>query len=255
VDGEEVSGFADGAGVPYVLDECRENNVNGDCSVYPGLEEDFEDAGVWAAPGGPWLRNDVDVDGLFGGVQVGYMAQFDGFVLGARADASLSTINGENPFFAGECDSSDDNEPCDGDDDFNVPDQGGDVTLNYVVATPSNFKVDYGWMASARLVAGFLASPDLLLYVNGGAAVADVEIQSVGTQGPWTDINDSSTELGWIGGVGGELRLNEEISVFLEGAYADFGSYSVFHKEAPNADVTIDSDLYMVNFGINWRPQ
>jgi opacity protein-like surface antigen len=241
-DGEDLSGNPDLAGVPFYLDECREDG--GSCDGL-GLEDQ---GGFWERPGGPYLDTGVDTSGLFGGLQVGYAFQFDGFVVGARADASVSAVNGEEPF--------DWAEPDDENDEIVVQEGGpGGSDLTYVVVSPLNVKVDYGWMATGRVMAGILATPDLLLYVNGGVAVADIEVQSVGTQGPWTDVNDSSTEVGYIGGIGGELRLNDEISLFLEGAYADFGSFTVQHKEGERADVTLDSDLYMVNFGINWRPQ
>ena len=87
------------------------------------------------------------------------------------------------------------------------------------------FKVTTTWDASARVRAGWLANPSLMLYVTAGLAWAHLQVSSAcstvptanvsncapgnyagGTLGPDV-ITHSGTKLGWTAGAGAEMLL------------------------------------------------
>jgi outer membrane immunogenic protein len=101
--------------------------------------------------GGGWgSQGPVSTSGFVGGVQGGYNAQFDKFVVGGEADISASNVGNKS----------------------------------------YNEKVRTNWLGSARARAGYLVDPNILVYGTGGLAVGNVNTQSIwgknsDTHGGW----------------------------------------------------------------------
>jgi outer membrane immunogenic protein len=108
------------------------------------------------------------------------------------------------------------------------------------------FKVKTGWDGSARLRAGWLANPSLLIYLTAGLAWAHLEVISScstrpepsvnncapgnyfdgGTLGPAV-ITHSGTKLGWTAGSGVDMLLGSGWVARVQYRFADFGYPSV----------------------------
>lgn len=165
---------------------------------------------------------------FLGGGQVGYNHQLGSFVLGLEAD-----IQG----FAGA--SSSISRAA-----LGLGPGGADNTVLRV-----SKGIDY--LATIRGRAGFLATPQLLLYATGGLALGQVTSSTLGFQyytGPtfgvvtsWSGAAAySSTRVGWTLGAGGEWMFARNWSVKLEYLYYDLGSIAYAgiygNQRAPGPD-------------------
>jgi outer membrane immunogenic protein len=112
-------------------------------------------------------------------------------------------------------------------------------------ASPNDeFKVRTTWDGSARLRAGWLANPSMLLYLTGGVAWAHLHVTSTcttvptpnvsncahgnyfsGTLGPEI-ISHSATKLGWTAGIGVDTWLWSNWLLRAQYRYSDFGYLS-----------------------------
>jgi outer membrane immunogenic protein len=101
---------------------------------------------------------------------------------------------------------------------------------------PDSFAVKTTWDASARVRAGYLVDPTILLYVTGGPAWLHIESTSncntspgggcaFGIPGP-SAITDATTRLGGTVGAGIEAMLWANWMVRFEYRYANFGTIS-----------------------------
>jgi outer membrane immunogenic protein len=130
--------------------------------------------------------------GFTGGGQVGYDYQMGSWVIGVR-----NLIN------------------------------GGDLSKNTPYTGPTfagTINTHINWFDTLTARAGYLVQPNLLLYVQGGAAWTgwDVTFNSSGTQ-----VGEiSGTKTGWTAGVGGEWMFLPHWSAFLEYNYLGFGTFS-----------------------------
>jgi len=145
---------------------------------------------------------DEDVDGFFGGVQLGYNFQSDALLFGVQTDLSLSGIASDE-------------------------DGGGeDDTID--------------WLGSTTGRVGFVAD-SFVPYLKGGIAYA-------GGTGHALDEEDSQTHIGWTVGAGLEVAIADNVSVFGEYDYYDFGE-ATYDFTPFDADVT--STLNTVKVGLN----
>jgi outer membrane immunogenic protein len=104
----------------------------------------------------------------------------------------------------------------------------------YPCCAPTNFTVNSSvsadWLATIRGRIGFLATPNLLLYGTGGAAIADVKANfnftdTFATAAESAAIRD--TRVGWTAGGGGEYAIGNGWSFKAEYLYVDLGRSSV----------------------------
>jgi outer membrane immunogenic protein len=129
---------------------------------------------------------------------------------------------------------------------------GSPFPVDLLIGTPTfpgpfpfagSFSVRTTWDASARARAGWLVTPNILLFATGGAAWLHLETTSDcstvsapiatcasgnffnGTLGPIV-IGDSTTRTGWTVGAGIEALLGRNWLVRGEYRYADFGTAS-----------------------------
>jgi outer membrane immunogenic protein len=149
-----------------------------------------------------------DLTGAFGGAQAGYNWQVQNWVWGVEADIQGSDIRGRGtltgPIVA-------------------QRDGGAAFATNFVTASE---KIDY--FGTARLRAGFLATPALLLYGTGGLAWADVKTSGQFHYATPVDYlaSGSRIQVGWTVGAGAEWKLAANWSIKGEYLYYDLGHTS-----------------------------
>jgi outer membrane immunogenic protein len=186
----------------------------------------------------------ADVDGFMGGVQAGFNYQSDSLLFGVVADFSLAGMDGD--VSNGKTEHSHEEEVVEVDllAENGHQGQGGPHAA---------FEVEYDWVSTVRARAGFLPTEHWLIYATGGLAIADISLDSKVDQGPWKDVSNSDTELGWTLGGGTEFMLTENITLFTEVLYMDFGSNDErWETERAEGKVSYDSDLWTVKAGVNF---
>jgi outer membrane immunogenic protein len=149
-----------------------------------------------------------DLTGGFGGAQAGYNWQVTNWVWGVEADIQGADIRGRGTLTGA----------------F-VAQRDGTPALpgNFVTASE---KIDY--FGTARLRAGFLATPALLLYGTGGLAWADVKTSGQFHYATPVDYigTGSRIQAGWTVGAGAEWKLASNWSIKGEYLYYDLGHVS-----------------------------
>jgi outer membrane immunogenic protein len=144
----------------------------------------------------------ADASGVLGGIIGGYNWQSGPIVLGFEADALAAGINGSERFANG--------------------------------VNSANPDIDA--MANLRLRAGVTVMPQVLLFVTGGGAWADVDLPVHGPGGGSGD----GTFFGWSIGGGAEVALSPNWSARFDYQHTDFDSETVSY---PGGDVTYDPDV------------
>ena len=99
---------------------------------------------------------------------------------------------------------------------------GGEADINYIAAGKGD-----SWIGSARLRAGYLVTPDTLLYGTGGLAFGEVNSDFfdllTASAPPGTFTRDDGVAFGWTIGAGVEHWFSEKVSMKLEYLYTDLG--------------------------------
>lgn len=114
---------------------------------------------------------------------------------------------------------------------------GGNFPFYLTGRSDDSFSVKATWDASARLRAGYLIMPNVLLYATGGGSWLHVETNSTcGSQSFCNppnvngfapdSITSSKTLSGWTVGGGVEAMIAPNWFVRAEYRYADYGTYS-----------------------------
>lgn len=189
------------------------------------------------------FSSSVDMSGFLGGAQIGANWQMDSFVFGVEADISWSGADGSNrvaPLFVGLAPG--------------VPLLGSFQTL----------EAEMNWFGTARVRAGFAATPELLLYATGGLAFGHLEFDSFTAfappgPSPFNYVGShSTTKAGWTIGAGAEWAVGPEWSLKLEYLYYDLGSTShTALPQLPNAPFAVTQEFdvtgHIVRAGLNYR--
>jgi outer membrane immunogenic protein len=172
-------------------------------------------------PAGSSTNSRFDMNGAIAGGQVGYNWQSSNWVFGVEADAQWSDERGRAAYL------------CAG-----VPIIGG-VCVPGATALPagvagSALVVDQKleWFGTVRGRAGFLVTPQVLLYGTGGLAYG--EIKTTGALAGITPggvaiasvVSNSDTRFGWTVGAGIEGKITRNWSAKLEYLYMDLGGFS-----------------------------
>lgn len=138
-----------------------------------------------------------DLDGVFGGAQIGYNYQYSNFVIGAVADISAADIESDTANLA-----------VGGGGDFSV-----------------SSKVD--WFGTIRGRAG-VAWDEVLVYGTGGLAYGRVKSSyEYSVDGDDYSGSTSATKWGWTIGGGIEFALTRNITLGTEYLYVDLGKSDV----------------------------
>jgi outer membrane immunogenic protein len=128
-------------------------------------------------------------------------------------------------------------------------------------------KSEISWLSTIRTRGGITVD-NLLLYLTGGVAFADISHSGTTTFGallpPGSSdaaFSDSSTRWGWVAGTGLEYKLSETLSFKSEVLYARFEDNSFFYSLAPLApggflggfNLRAHDDLWIARFGLNYK--
>jgi outer membrane immunogenic protein len=108
-----------------------------------------------------------------------------------------------------------------------------------------------------RARVGWAPAPQWLLYVTGGAAVAQISVKDFDTALP-IGVSDSQPIPGWTGGGGVEWMFWQNVSLKLEYLYVDFGKNSFLNPPITpgncgciRSNVTVTD--HIVRGGLNWH--
>jgi outer membrane immunogenic protein len=149
-------------------------------------------------------KNNIDIDGPLGGLQLGYNWQHGWWVAGLEADIQGAGQSGKTSFcFAA-------GTPC--------PAGAGFLDASYSL----------NWFGTVRGRLGVLAHPRVLMYATGGLAYGGVDTDLTGgiVGGPSGTVSAHRTQLGWTLGGGVEGAIGSGWSVKLEYLYLDLGRFS-----------------------------
>ncbi|AHB47739.1 porin [Hyphomicrobium nitrativorans NL23] len=218
----------------------------------PAQAEQWNGVYIGAFVGGAWSRGDIESDAgtlspqsyfsnlvnialvegdasgtgqgqsFAGGAQLGVNRRFDQFVVGGEVDFSAFDLSGDVGAINGVY--------------LNFP------TLAYNVS--ASYSAD--WLFTARGRLGWLASPNLLVYLTGGLAVADVKVSNsfhdefvvAGRAGARGASSHTSTKIGYTLGGGVELALDGSWSLKAEYLYVDLGKTSSHAMIVPPVGTT-----------------
>jgi outer membrane immunogenic protein len=188
---------------------------------------------VGLGPEGPGKVGDLQLEGVFGGGQVGVNWQRNRWLLGLEADIQIADIN-------------------DSESGTKIDDPGGDLA-------DFDSKDNIDWFSTIRGRAGF-AMNRLLIYGTGGLAIGGINYKVSLTE-PDEDEhahwNDNYTELGWTAGAGAEWAFSEKLSAKVEYMYVNFGERTI-HASGQDAeeydfDTHATPDFHSVRFGLNYH--
>jgi outer membrane immunogenic protein len=118
----------------------------------------------------------------------------------------------------------------------------GDFDYSAMKGTDAGAETKVPWFATARGRIGYAGWGNLMPYITGGAAFANVKADA-GAAG-----SESKTRVGWTAGLGLEYALFSSWSVKLEYLYADLGSFTC---TVCGGDVSFKTNI--VRAGLNYR--
>lgn len=162
---------------------------------------------------------ELDLEGIVGGLHAGYNWQMDSIVFGLEGDVTFTDLS----------------------DSANAPDPTEDERQS----------ADVDLLASVRARLG-IAFDDVLLYATGGIAVPDADWNAKGTGG-----DDGGVDFDEIGGVVGggiEYALTETFRLRAEGLYYFFDdneSVEDITGAQPGEEIELD-DAFVVRGGISF---
>ena len=99
------------------------------------------------------------------------------------------------------------------------------------------------WYGSTTIRAGVAATDSVLIYALGGIAYTGVTAID-----PFDSAEISNTHVGWTAGLGAEVALTDNISVFGEYAYSALGEQTY----AFDVPTDVSFDTHMVKAGLNF---
>jgi outer membrane immunogenic protein len=178
-----------------------------------------------------------DQTGFTGGLTVGYNQQVDQAVFGLEGDLNYLGLRRRNV----------------ANYDFGL---AGTGTLN------STERADY--LATLRVRAGYLVTPQFLLYATGGLAVTDIRtsgsasynepLYAAGFQSGTLSGSKSGTRAGYVLGAGMEYEISPALTLKGEYLYANFGNHTL-NLAGTNASVSTSRrfDTHVFRLGMNYR--
>jgi outer membrane immunogenic protein len=115
----------------------------------------------------------------------------------------------------------------------------GDFDYSAMKDSKAGVEVKSPWFATARGRIGYAGWGNLMPYITGGAAFANLKATAAG-------VSDNATRVGWTAGAGLEYAMWSNWSVKVEYLYADLGTYSLNGTD-------VDYTTNIVRAGLNYR--
>lgn len=115
-----------------------------------------------------------------------------------------------------------------------------------------NQKLD--WFASASLRAGFLVSPETMIYVIGGYSHAEMDFETQGTGALVLHDKDSDGVDGYHAGAGIEAMLTDSLTARIEYRYTDYGTadFEVLSRFGTPQEFDTDARTHTGTIGLAW---
>jgi outer membrane immunogenic protein len=188
------------------------------------------------------------VDGVIGGLQVGYNWQYNPqWVFGLEADFQITGEKAKQSWGDPEIPVPDFCRAC----DF-VPRLGGPASLAS--------EWDLPWFGTARARFGYVATPTSLLYATGGLAFGEsrykFNFSQPGAAAAPTSyaLSNSQTRLGFALGGGAETKLDRNWSVKFEYLYVDLGTASINTTDIDGKPFSVDYHVrdHIARVGLNY---
>lgn len=165
---------------------------------------------------------DLDLNGLFGGAQVGANWQTGNWVLGAEADLQLSDI----------------------------------VDSDKRSANGMQFNTSgaVDWFSTVRLRSGY-AIDNILIFGTGGLALAgvDYEVHTVDDPAAALKLNDDYTATGWTAGAGVEWGFSANSSAKIEYLYTDLGKKEIGSSLSDDSYFKMTPSFQSIRMGVDFR--
>jgi outer membrane immunogenic protein len=182
------------------------------------------------------LNYSSDLEGAFGGIQIGFNRVSGRFFAGIEAD-------------------------------FQGADISGSSTTSF--APPTIFPFSYtasaniDWFSTLRGRLG-IATNDMLVYVTGGLAIGSVDYSAtylITQNNAYAHVNSSDTRVGYVLGAGMERALRSNWSLKLEYQYLNFGDqkaqgalfFADGHASGETVTTRFDTDIHTVRVGLNYH--
>jgi len=164
----------------------------------------------------------LELNGLFGGDQVGANWQTGKWVLGAEADIQLSNIVDSDK-----------------------------QTANGV---EFNTKGAVDWFSTARLRTGY-AIDNLLIFGTGGLALAgmDYKVHTVDDPSAAINLSDNYTATGWTAGAGVEWGFSANSSAKIEYLYTDLGKKEIGSSLSDDSYFKASPSFQSIRMGVDFR--
>ncbi len=230
--GVHWSGFYGGVHLGYGTgDATTTGDLAGECLVACGNVRGWGDFGI--SQSGKFQMN-----GVFGGAQLGHNYRHGNYVFGYEADISASDIRTR------------------GDDNALINLFGGGIQVGSVTSS-----VD--WYGTARGRVGHLVAEDLMIYATGGLAFGEVT-SSIGVEignSCCGSVSSSDVNVGYSVGGGVEAAASGNFSLKLEYLYVDLGSHEIFNEDLPDigftrnvtASASSETAFHTFRVGVNWH--
>ena len=122
-----------------------------------------------------------------------------------------------------------------------------------------NVDASLDWFGTLRARAGFLATPDLLVYATGGLAWGsvdtDVSVDFVNSNNLDFANGDSTNHMGWSLGAGLEYKVTDAVSIKAEYLYIDLGKEDVLDSDIDGNPIRAEQDInvHTVRAGLNFH--
>jgi outer membrane immunogenic protein len=108
------------------------------------------------------------------------------------------------------------------------------------------------WFDTLTARGGYLVAPNVLLYVQGGAAWTNANVTFLNTSG--AQVGElSNTRLGWTAGTGAEWMFAPHWSVFAEYNFMDFGTQSATFAACGSCVLGAKANIQDAVVGLNYR--
>jgi outer membrane immunogenic protein len=182
------------------------------------------------------------VDGVFGGVQLGYNAQFGRVVAGVEGDLQIGSVKGSKTI----------------DGPFGFYGGPGVATPAGVASTHLSMNT-FGTLR-ARL--GYTVTDNTLLYATGGLIVANIKTRSLfstpNTNAVYESGSKTRTKAGWTAGAGIEHYFTHHLSGKVEALYYDLGSvvsygYAPVNGQGYSHNQRFETRGALVRVGLNYK--
>ncbi|MBL8893978.1 MAG: porin family protein [Rhizobiales bacterium] len=164
----------------------------------------------------------LDLNGLFGGAQVGANWQTGNWVLGVEADLQLSDIIDSDRHSA---------------DGLEFSSRG-----------------DIDWYNTVRIRAGY-AIDNLLIFGTGGLALGgvDYKVHTVDDPSAAINLSDSYTASGWTAGAGVEWGFSANSSAKIEYLFTDLGKKEIGNSFSDDSYFKASPSFQSIRMGVDFR--